>query len=81
MLTVSLKVAVACRYCYLPYYSNLIVQTGLTKEQVWQGLVHNIDVGAIKEYWELVDGRWVKCFRFDDHCTNDYIDQVIKELT
>lgn len=29
-----LKVAVACRYCELPYFSNLVVQTGLSKEQV-----------------------------------------------
>ena len=80
MLSTQLKVAVACRYCALPYYSNLIVQTGLTKEEVWNGLCHNIDVGAIKEDWKLIEHRWVKVFRYDDHCTNDFIDNVIREL-
>ena len=80
MLSVSLKVAVACRYCYLPYYTNLIVQTGLTKEQVWQGLCNNIDRGSIKEEWRLVNHSWVKCFFYDDHIGNDYIDLIIREL-
>lgn len=80
MLSIPLKVAVACRYCYLPYYSNLIVQTGLTKEQVWQGLCHNIDVGSIKEEWKIVGNTALKCFRYDDHCGNDYIDLLIRGL-
>jgi hypothetical protein len=80
MLSVQLKVAVACRYCYLPYYTNLIVQTGLTKEQVWQGLCNNIDRGSIKEEWRQVGYSWVKCFFYDDHIGNDYIDLLIREL-
>jgi hypothetical protein len=81
MLSRDLKVSVACRYCYLPYFSNLVVQTGLSESDVWHGICHGIDVGVIKENWKAVDGRWVKCFRYDDHNMNTFIDKVIKELS
>jgi len=80
MLDNRLKVAVACRYCALPYFSNLVVQTGLSETEVDHGLYYMTDVGVLKESWKLVDGMWVKCFRYDDHCTNDFIDKVILEL-
>jgi hypothetical protein len=80
MLDNRLKVAVACRYCALPYFSNLVVQTGLSENEVWHGICRGIDVGAIKEEWEPAQDQWVKCFRYDDHCTNDFIDKVIREL-
>jgi hypothetical protein len=80
LLLRNLKVAVACRFCCLPYLSNLIIQTGLNKNDVWHGICRGIDVGAIKENWEDVDGQWVVCYRYDDHCTNDFIDKLIEEL-
>jgi hypothetical protein len=80
LLSRDLKVSVACRFCYLPYFSNLVVQTGLSENEVWHGICHGIDVGAIREKTQSVGGRWVKCFRYDDHYTNDFIDKVIEEL-
>jgi len=80
LLPRNLKVLVACRHYPLPYFSGLVTLTELSKEDVWHGICHGIDVGAIKEKWESIDGRWVKCFKYDDHCTNDFIDKVIEEL-
>ena len=77
MLPDDLKVAVACRYCSLPYFSNLVVQTGLPKTRVHIALNQLTDVGRLTEEWQLVDGRWVKVFRYKDI---DYIDIIIKEL-
>ena len=77
MLSDELKVAVACRYCAIPYFSNLVVQTGLKKEKVHTALNRLTDIGQLTEEWQLVDHRWVKVFRYKDI---DYIDIIIREL-
>jgi hypothetical protein len=80
MLPDELKVAVACRRLELPYFTNIVEQTGLSKVAVHFGLDHLMDVGSTQESWQKADDRWVLCFRYDDHCTNDYIDKVISGL-
>ena len=80
LLSDELKVAVACRYCVIPYFSNLVVQTGLDRTKVHIALDRLTDRGALKEHWQAVDHCWVKVFRYDSHTDNDYIDIIIKEL-
>jgi len=74
------KVAVACRYCYIPYFSNLVVQTGLCPIDVHLALDHLTDIGSIKESWARTSMGWALSFRYDDHCTNGYIDMLIEGL-
>jgi hypothetical protein len=81
MLSRDLKVSVACRYCYLPYFSNLIVQTGLSKADVHSALDHLTDLGKLDENWERASSGWAICYRYNDQCTNNFIDQLIKELS
>lgn len=80
MLSDELKVAVACRYCAIPYFSNLVVQTGMDKYKVHSAINRLTDLGKLKEHWQAVDHRWVKVFRYDNHIDNDFIDKVIEEL-
>ena len=83
VLSKSNKVAVACRYCKLPYFSNLVVQTGLSKTEVHCALDHLTDMGCFKgeNQWVRTSDGWALSFRYDDHCTNDYIDLLIRELS
>ena len=78
MLSDELKVAVACRYCAIPYFSNLVVQTGLDGMTVHTMLDVLTDRGELDESWQAVDGRWVKVFRYKGNL--NYIDKIIKEL-
>jgi hypothetical protein len=80
MLPDKLKVAVACRYLELPYYTNIVKETCIDKRQVLTYIFQLVDIGSVKESWEKADNRWVKCFKYDDHCTNDFIDKVILEM-
>lgn len=79
LLSDELKVAVACRYCAIPYFSNLVVQTGLPTMRVLSALNGLNDLGRLKEEWQSVDRRWVKVFRYDG-IDNEFIDIIIEEL-
>lgn len=78
LLPNELKVAVACRYCAIPYFSNLIVQTRLNRDVVHLMLDRLEDMGDIEESWQVVGGRWVKVFKYAGNL--EYIDMIIKEL-
>lgn len=80
LLSRELKVAVACRYCVLPYFSNLVVQTRMTTEDVHFALDNLTDLGKLDERWEHVGSSWVKCYQYNDSHDNDFIDMLIKEL-
>ena len=82
MLNKYQKVAVACRYCKLPYFSNLVVQTGLSKTDVHCALDHLSDMGCFKpeHEWIKTSTGWALSYRYDDRCTNDYYDMLIREL-
>jgi hypothetical protein len=80
MLSGELKVVVACRYCYLPYFSNLVVQTGMSKNEVHSALNRLTDLGKLDESWQRVSNGWALCFRYNDRHDNDFIDKVIAEL-
>lgn len=82
MLNKYQKVAVACRYLALPYFSNIVIQTGLSRTDVHLALDHLTDMGCFKDnqrWIHYVDG-WGLEYRYDDHCTNDYYDMLIREL-
>lgn len=76
----NLKVSVACRYCVLPYFSNLVVQTGLSSKNVHLALELLTYIGVLKESWHKCCNGWGLCYRYDDKNTNDFIDQIISEL-
>ena len=80
MLSKELKVAVACRYCYLPYFSNLVVQTGLSKTVVHSALNRLTDLGKLDESWVRTSTGWALSFRYNDRHDNDFIDMLIGEL-
>jgi len=76
----KLKVAVACRYCVLPYFSNLVIQTGLSKEKVHMALEHLTDLGKLDESWYLVKPMWVKLYKYNDRHDNDFMDGLINDM-
>jgi hypothetical protein len=80
LLSRDLKVSVACRYCYLPYFSNLVVQLGLSKTDVHFALEHLTNLGKLEEKWERVSAGWALCFYYNDRHDNDFIDQLIEEM-
>lgn len=81
MLSRDLKVSVACRYCCLPYFSNLVVQTGLSKTEMHFALDNLTDLGKLHENWERVSNGWAVCYKYNDPNDNDFIDMLIKELS
>ena len=76
------KVAVACRYLALPYFSNIVVQTGLSRTDVHLALDHLTDMGCFKSQneWVRTSDGWALVFRYDSSCSNSYYDMLIKEL-
>ena len=80
MLSSELKVAVACRYCFLPYFSNLVVQTGLSKTEVHSALNRLTDLGKLDESWVRTSGGWALSFRYNDSHDNNFIDMLIEEM-
>ena len=80
LLSRDLKMSVACRFCSLPYFSNLVVQTGLSKTEVHSALNRLTDLGKLDENWARKSTGWVLCYRYNDRNDNDFIDMLIKEL-
>jgi hypothetical protein len=81
LLSRDLKVSVACRYCSLPYFSNLVVQTGLSKTDLHFALDNLTDLGKLKEEWRKVSDGWAICYYYDCSYDNDFIDMLIEELS
>ena len=81
LLSRELKVSVACRYCSLPYFSNLVVQTGLSKTDVHFALENLTDLGKLDENWERVSSGWAVCYRYNSRRDNSFIDLLIEELS
>ena len=80
LLSRDLKVSVACRYCSLPYFSNLVVQTELSKTEVHSALNRLTDLGKFREEWRKVSDGWAICYYYDNSRDNDFVDGLIKEL-
>lgn len=80
-LSNELKIVILIKLLAEPYFSNLVIESGLENRDVHTAIDQLIDLGTIDAKWKKVNGsdKWVRMF-YTTYNTRSFIDSLIQGL-